>query len=49
MNKHYNIKMWGSGGAVPPFLALVLDGYEWSQSHPDKESHLLECYTMWLL
>jgi hypothetical protein len=26
--------VWGSGGAVPPFLALALDGGEWSPSRP---------------
>jgi hypothetical protein len=26
--------MWGSGGIVPPFLTLALDGGEWSASRP---------------
>jgi hypothetical protein len=28
--------IWGSGGIVPPFLTLALDGGEWSASCPGR-------------
>jgi hypothetical protein len=28
------MKTWENGGIAPPFLTLVLDGDEWSASHP---------------
>jgi len=32
--EHHTMKTWGSGCVTPRILILVLDGGEWSASHP---------------